>query len=45
MIPFLIKSETNPVFILQNANIISHELSEDSDGIGKELYIKCEFAP
>lgn len=45
MIPFLIKSESDPVFILQNANIISHELIEDPDGIGKELYIKCEFAP
>jgi hypothetical protein len=45
MIPFLIKSETNPVFILQDANIISHEIYEDPDGIGKELFIKCEFVP
>ncbi len=45
MVPFLIKSETNPVFILQDANIISHELYEDPDGIGKELFIKCEFTP
>lgn len=45
MVPFLIKNEQNPIFILQDANIISHELKTDEDGIGKELFVKCEIRP
>ena len=45
MLPFLIKSETNPVFFLTGANILEHELIENEDGIGKELYVKCEIVP
>ena len=44
-VPFLIKNENNPVFILNDANIIEWNLNEDSDGLGKELYIKCEIYP
>ena len=42
-VPFLIMSESNPKFILHDAKIIDWKLTEDEDGIGKELYVKCEF--
>lgn len=45
LLPFLIKSESNPVFFLTGANVLEHELVENEDGIGKELYVKCEIVP
>ena len=41
--PFLIQNENNPVFFLQEANIVKYELIEDEDGIGRELFVECEI--
>jgi hypothetical protein len=40
-IPFLIKNEEKPYFILNDAEIIDHELKTHEDGIGKELFVRC----
>jgi hypothetical protein len=45
LMPFLIKSESNPVFFLSGSTVIEQELIENEDGIGKELYVKCEVVP
>ncbi len=42
-VPFLIQNENNPVFFLQEANIVKYELIEDEDGIGRELFVECEI--
>ncbi len=33
--PFLIKSESNPVFFLSGSTVVEHELIENEDGIFK----------
>ncbi len=44
-VPFLIKNESNPIFILQDSIVTEWSVKEEEDGIGKELYIKCEILP
>lgn len=38
--PFIIKNESNPVFFLNDAEILDYEVTENDDGIGRELFAK-----
>jgi len=37
---FIIKNEHNPIFFLNDSEIIEHELIINEDGIGRELFVK-----
>jgi hypothetical protein len=41
-IPFLIKSEDNPFFFLNDCEILDHSITINEDQIGRELFVRCK---